>query len=173
LSNDGKPLTSLELGETYKKLKNYGYNATEIAKRVGKSVTHVIDMIEVAGSTKEVKDSINEGTISATLVSEVKKGSEDKEKADEIISTVVQIRKEEGGTKVTKKDFTGLVKEKKKVDKEDKVEEIEHVGTRTYSDKVTFTEKEVAELLRQQIFKCAQQIVPAFRSKILRTPLVI
>lgn len=160
LSNDGKPLTSLELGETYKRLKNYGYNATEISKKVGKSITHVIDMIGVADSEKEVKDSINKGIISATLVSETKKKFDDKQEADKAI--LKAIKEKTGKGKVIRKDLTKVVKNEKKPK--------EH---RKYSDKRIFTEKEVAELLEKQIRECAKQIVPAFRSKILNTPLVI
>lgn len=177
LSNDGKPFTSLELGYTYKKLKNFGYNATEIAKRVGKSITHVLNTIEVADSSKEVKDSIKKGMISATLVSEVKKNFEDKQEADDTISTIVQIKEEEGTGKVIRKDLAGLIKEKRKVDLKDdsfpEVEEKPKKEHREYSDKKMYTEKEVAELLRKQIKECAKQANPYFRSKILNAPLVI
>lgn len=178
LSNDGKPLTSLELGETYLRLKKIGYNATEIAKKVGKSTTHILDMIEVAESNKGVKDAINEGYVSATMVSEVKKSFEDKQEADDTIETIVQIKKEEGTGKVVRKDLKGIIKEKKKPEpkEEEEEEEIkvsEHVSEKKYSQTKTYTEEEVAELLKKQISECAKQINSYFRSKVLNTPLVI
>lgn len=179
LSNDGKPLTSLELGETYRRLKNFGYNATEIAKKVGKSTTHILDMIEVAESNKGVKDAINEGYVSATIVSEVKKSFEDKQEADDTITTIVEIKKEEGTGKIVRKDLKGIIKDKKKPEpKEDEEEEeeikvLEHVSEKKYSQTKTYTEEEVAELLKKQISECAKQINSYFRSKVLNTPLVI
>jgi hypothetical protein len=177
LSNDGKPLTSLELGETYKRLKNFGYNASEIAKKVGKSSTHVLSMIEVADSNKGVKDAIGDGYISATMVAEIKKSFDDKQEADDTITTIVDIKKEEGSGKVIRKDLRGIIKEKKKLEPKEEEEEDIKISTRNinrnYSETKIYTEVEVAELLKKQVSECAKQINSYFRSKILNTPLVI
>lgn len=160
LSNDGKQLSPLELGETYKKLMQHGYNYTEIAKKIGKTIKHVSDMVSVAGSSKEVKDIIKEGGISATLVAEVKSKVKDQDEAEEIIKTVSSIKKESGEGKVTKKDIEDLLPEK------DNCVVYE-------SEQATFTEDEVKELLKRQIKSCAQQVPLNLRIKILQTPLVL
>lgn len=177
ISNDGKPLSPLELGEVYKRLQNFGYSPSEISRKIGKSVLHVIDMINVAGSSKEVKDAIKEGAISTTLVSKVKKSIKDQDEAEEVIKTTVEIKKEMGEGKVTDKDLKGLVPEKKK---KEVVEESSVYITpevqgdeRVFSETKTYTEKEVADLLKKQIEECAKQIPSAFRSKIMKTYLVI
>lgn len=183
LSNDGKQLTPLELGEVYKRLQNYGYSPSEISRRIGKSVTHVIDMIDVAGSSKDVKDAIKEGSISTTLVSEVKKSIKDQDQAEEVIKTSVQIKKEEGAKKVTKKDLKGIVPEKKKDVKKEMESEGRQVFIdddvngdnyeKVYSDTKTYIEVDVAELLKKQINECAKNVPSAFRKKVLMTSLVI
>lgn len=185
ISNDGKALTSLELGETYKKLQGFGFIPSEIAKKIGKSVSHVIDMINVAGSSKEVKDAIKEGNISATLVREVQNSVETAEEAEEIITTVVETKKEMGEKKVTKKDLDGLLPEKPKKEKKEKVEDLDReplhipekkkpaIIVREYNNDKPFTEEEVVNLLQRQVKACADSIPPVFRKKVLDTPLVI
>jgi ParB/RepB/Spo0J family partition protein len=186
LSNDGKPLTPLELGETYKKLQNFGFKVVEIAKRTGKSSSHILDMISVSGSSKEVKEAIKEGTISATLVKEVQKAVETPEQADEIIKVVTDVQKEAGEKKVTKKDFEGILPPKPKKEKAAKpasgeIESLEDeplhikdkIHVKEYNSDLPFTEKEVADLLRRQIGECAKQVPSMFRKKVIETALVI
>ncbi len=118
LSNDGKPLAPLELGETYKKLVNLGYKYTEIAKKIGKTITHVSDMVKVAESPKEIKDLIKENRIAATTVAEVKNKLKNAEEADQTIKDKLKekieeadaIGKKEDEVRVTPKDFDDIVK---------------------------------------------------------------
>lgn len=163
LFNDGKTLTPLELGETYKKLLSYGYNLTEIAKKIGKTIKHVSDMVKVACSTKELKKLINDGLVSASLVAEVKSKVRDDEESEEIIKTISNIKKEDSKgdkkkEKITKKDFEGFLPEKEK--KEVKNQE-------------TYTKEQVIELLNKQRKVCAQQVTLSMRIKILKTNLVL
>lgn len=163
LFNDGKTLTPLELGETYKKLLNYGYNLTEISKKIGKTIKHVSDMVKVACSTKELKKLINDGLVSASLVAEVKSKVKNDEESEEIIKTISSIKKEDSKgdkkkEKITKKDFEGFLPEKEK--KEVKNQE-------------TYTKEQVIELLNQQRKVCAQQVSLNMRIKILKTNLVL
>lgn len=165
LFNDGKTLTSLELGETYKRLLNYGYNLTEIAKKIGKTVKHVSDMVKVACSTKELKKLVNDGVISATLVAEVKGKVKNDEEAEEILKTVSDIKKEESNgdkkkQKVTRKDVQDLIPEKEK--SEVNIENQE-----------TFTKDEVIEFLKQQRKACASGQPLNIKLKILKTDLVL
>ena len=173
LSNDGKNLTPLELGETYRRLMNFGLSAYEIAKRIGKSINHVTSMTEVASSSTEIKENIKEGNISATLVAEIKSKVKDVDEAEEIINTTIQIKKEEGTGKVTKKDLKGLIPENSTVSEsvKKKIEDKEDEGTTVYT--ATFTELEVKELLRRQIVECSKKVPLSLRAPILRTDLVL
>jgi ParB/RepB/Spo0J family partition protein len=165
LFNDGKSLTPLELGETYRKLITYGYNYSEIAKKIGRTSKHISDMVSVAESSKELKELIKDGGISASLVAEVKSKVKNDIEAEEIIRTVSSIKKESSNgdkkkEKVTKKDVEDLLPEKDL--------------TKVYQDESQkYTEEEVKELLKRQIRACAQQVPMAFRIKIIQTKLVI
>jgi ParB/RepB/Spo0J family partition protein len=152
LSNDGKSLTPLELGETYKKLIQFGFNCTEISKKIGKTIKHVSDMISVAESSKELKEIIKDDGISATLVAEIKSKIKDDEKAEEIIKTVHSIKKETGTGKVTKKDIEDLLPEQKKS---------------------VFTLEEVKDLLKKQIELCSKGLNKENKEKVLSTKLII
>jgi ParB/RepB/Spo0J family partition protein len=165
LSNDGKQLTPLELGETYRKLMQFGFNYTEIAKKIGKTIKHVSDMVSVAESSKEVKDIIKGGGISASLVAEVKAKIKNDEEAEDIIKTVSSIKKEAGEGKVTKKDVEDLLPESKP--------ELELELTTVRGESYTFTEEETKELLKRQIKACSKELPLTFKLKVLQTPLVI
>lgn len=155
--NDGKPLTPLELGETYKRLQVYGYNFTEIAKKIGKTVKHVSDMITVANSSKEIKDEINEGLVSATLVAEVKSVVKDDEKAETIIKEAVEKKKaatpEGEKTKVTKKDIDPKHTLQKKTG--------------------VFTAEQVRDILKAQLEDVAERLPEEFKQTVLETPLIL
>jgi ParB/RepB/Spo0J family partition protein len=159
LLNDGKPLSPLELGETYLKLKKYGYSIAEISRKIGKSAKQITSMIGVAESSKEVKKVIQEGNISASLVAEIKKKVKDEDKVSEIVSTVSSIKKESGdkkGHKITKKDIDDLVHSKEEI-KENKV----------------YKHKEVIDLLKKQIDKCCENLPDELKETVMKTEIVL
>lgn len=147
ITNDGKPLTPLELGETYKRLINFGYNFSDIAKRVGKTVKHVSDMVLVAESSRDVKALISDGQISATLVAEIKSKVKDVDASEEIIKKASENKQ---GGKITKKDIAEIK-----------------------STKLTFTREELTLLLHEQILACAETVSdPQIKEQILNTEMV-
>lgn len=145
ITNDGKQLTSLELGETYKKLMNYNFTIPEIAKKIGKTYKHVSDCISVAECSKEVKTMIQDGDVSATLVAEVTSKVKDADKVTEIIKTASDKNKNTGKKKVTKRDIEELNFD------------IEKNTTEKTTEK-TFTLSEVKKLLIDQITACANRV---------------
>lgn len=148
ITNDGKPLTSLELGETYKRLINFGLSIPEIAKKTGKTYKHIADLIGVADSPENVKDMIKSGQVSATLVAEVNAKTKDIDKTESVLITATA---KANGKKVTKKNVKELQPEKN-----------------------NFTADEVRSLLRIQIKACAKFIFDIeLRSKVLATPMVL
>lgn len=147
LFNDGKELTPLELGETYKRLNGYGYNFTEIAKKIGKTVKHVSDMITVASSSKEVKEMITENQVSATLVAELNATLKNQEEAESIIKNASL----ETGKKVTKKDVQNFLPKKE--------------------SEMTFTLEQVRSLLTAQIEMCAAK-AGEYKDEVLKTELI-
>ncbi len=161
LSNDGKPLTSIELGETYRRLKDYGYTYTEIANKIGKTVKSVSDLVLVAESSKELKELIKGGDISATLVFEIKKSMGNDELAEKIIKDKVAEKKEtfkdeQKKQRVTKKDIKDIIqKQKDNTVNKEKHKEVDKIPENQDKkvDKV-FNEKQVRELLQRQKDAC-------------------
>lgn len=157
LSNDGKEMTLLELGETYKRLLKYGLTIVEIAKRIGKTYKHVSDMINVASSGKDIKTLVSDGNISATLVAEIKAKVKDVDKAEEIIKSSSKQKEESSGNKkITKRDIIDLdFNIKKPIEK-------------------TYSFSELKTLLMKQIQACADRIDDEDdKFIILKTKLVI
>ena len=145
LTNDGKELSGLELGETYKKLLNFNYTIAEIAKKIGKTYKHVSDMIIVADSTKEVKTMIQDGNVSATLVAEVTAKVKDADMVTTIIKTASEKNTTTGKKKVTKKDIDLNFDIEKNIQPEQPTEKL-------------YTLDEVKRLLIKQIDACANRV---------------
>jgi ParB family chromosome partitioning protein len=80
-----KPLTSVEEGEAYKRLKAYGYKVDDIAKRVGKSLPHIYNMLKLADVPMVVKQRINEGIVSGNTVLQLLK---DVKTTDELLEVI-------------------------------------------------------------------------------------
>lgn len=185
LSNDGKQLAPLELGEAYKRLISHGYNYTEIANRIGRTIKHVSDMASVAESSKEIKEVIKVGNVSATLVSEVKNAIKDDDLAEKIIiDKSVEKKKiaEESGKKidekVTKKDLKDVIEKQKDNSKSvphkdvDEIQPnldfaVEKVESKMYS------EAEVKDLLRKQIDACKAVLPAVLKSKLNSVDIVL
>ncbi len=143
LSNDGKPLTPLELGETYKRLVNYGYGVSEIAKKIGKSISHVSDMITVANSSKSIKGLVQENVISASLVAKLKNKVKDTDKAEKIIK-----KKAKKKNKVVPKDFPDILEK-------------------------SYSKAEVLQLLKKQIAACSRDICKNCLDKVLNIQITV
>jgi len=184
LSNDGKQLTPLELGETYKRLMACGYNFTEIAKKIGKTIKHVSDMVTVAGSSKEIKNLINEKTVSATLVSEVKNAIKNNDEAESIIKNKLREKlaasKKEGDEdqpiKVTKKDLKDVVEKRQDNTKTTHIKSIDDISKKEQKESQPvklYTKKEVIALLCKQIKVCQEALPREIALKLDNIGLVI
>jgi ParB/RepB/Spo0J family partition protein len=147
LSNDGKQLTALELGETYKKLLNFNYTIAEIAKKLGKTYKHVADMVNVADSSKDIKILIQGGGVSATLVADVISKVKDADKVTTIIKNASEKNEIVGKKKVTKKDIKELNFDIEK-----------NIEVPVESTEKTYTLSEVKKLLLKQIEACANRV---------------
>ena len=181
LSNDGKQLTALELGETYRRLVNCGFNYTEIAKKIGKGATHVTDMVRVAESSKELKGMIKERKVSATLVKDVKNTVKDDEKAEKIIKDKVQEKEKEAEksgeeVKVTKKDLKNVIEKQPDNSKTTgmvDIDELEEKKKNVAKPVKEFTRQEVIVLLKQQIEACKEVLLEEFRVELDNVELVL
>lgn len=72
-TQDNKPLTPLEISELIKRLINLGHDQTSVAKKIGKSVPYVSNMLTVANERQEIKQMLSEGTISVNTIVSAKR----------------------------------------------------------------------------------------------------
>lgn len=70
-SNNGSPLTIIETAKAYKKLENFKWTATQIAKQLGKSISHVCQYLTIAEAPMALHNLINQERITPTLVRQV------------------------------------------------------------------------------------------------------
>jgi ParB/RepB/Spo0J family partition protein len=88
LSNDGKPLTTLETAHTYKRLTSLGLKVSEVATKVGKSYAYVNKLLILSNATETTQAQIKEGKVSAwTVLEALKKDSP--ENVEENITAII------------------------------------------------------------------------------------
>ena len=106
VANSGLAHTPLEMAAQIKKLLAYGQTDAQIAARIGKSRAYVSNVLELAGSSEEVRAAVINGTVSATQALSVvrKEGSN----AAAVIAAVAErVASTKGKARVTAKDFDG------------------------------------------------------------------
>lgn len=98
-SQEGRKLEPLELAAGYKRLAAFGWNADQIAKKVGKTRQHVDQMLILADAPSAVHAMVKDGAVSAAVAVEtVRKHGE--ESAD-VLDGELQKAKAAGKAKVT------------------------------------------------------------------------
>lgn len=88
-SNAGKPLKPLEEAEACKRLKSWGMDDPAIAKRIGKSLSHVRNRLALAQSSPAVAAAVEQGTITqGEAMAAVKEAAGDIQKQDEKLERI-------------------------------------------------------------------------------------
>lgn len=85
ISNSGKPLSKTEEGIVFSRLINFGYNVSQIAVKIGKSVSYVNQALLLSKAPKKVKDLIGDGKIMESTVLEIMQSVDDYDKVCEIV----------------------------------------------------------------------------------------
>lgn len=107
-----KPFTPVEEAEAYQRLINRGYSTADIAKRVGKSLGHVTNMLELANAEKETKNMVASGEVSATTVINAMKEFQSPEEVTSIVKDAVADAKARGKKKANAKAVTKAANKK-------------------------------------------------------------
>src|SRR4051812_6594924 len=82
-SNSGEPLKPLEVAEVVRRLVAFGWENTQIAKRLGwKSASSVNQYLDMVAMPEGVKEHVRKGDISASLARNIAKGVDPKEAED-------------------------------------------------------------------------------------------
>lgn len=99
-----KPLTDIELAEAIKRLVSFHYKPEEIAKKIGKSVPHVYNLLTLANAPKEVRNLVHEGLISGGTVVQIARLTDDTDKQVKMVKDAIEdAKKASVGSKTPKK----------------------------------------------------------------------
>jgi ParB family chromosome partitioning protein len=144
LSNDGKPLTPIEMGNTYKRLMSAGWTQSEIARKTGKSVPHITNCITICDAPKEILSKVESGQISAHLALQTIREVGDADEAAKVIVEAAESRAD--GKKLRPSDITTK-----------KESRITRSSTRKEGEQ-TYTREEVQTLIMAHLTEAAKLI---------------
>ena len=91
-SNSGVPLTALEESKVYKRAEAYGCTPEEIAKKVGKSITTIKNLLLLNSASASTKKMIVDGMVSTTTVIGLLKKKEPKDVDAELKTAIAEKR---------------------------------------------------------------------------------
>lgn len=104
-SAQGLAVTPLQMGVQYRKLINFGWDIKKISAHVGKTPSHVGEMIKLAESNSDVQRMVEAKEVAAhTAVKAIRKHGE---KAGAVLSGELEKAKASGKSKVTAKTIRG------------------------------------------------------------------
>jgi len=104
--NSGMKLNAMEEANIFSQLIKFGWSQSEIAKRIGKTQSHVSQVMKLAGSSDYVKETLAKGLISGALVVKVMNDNKGDDKAVErILKASVKKLEVTGDKKVTTKNL--------------------------------------------------------------------
>lgn len=106
--NGGKPLANFELATVYKKLHAHGWTEAMIATKVGKTIQHVTQYLEMSAMPDTVRAMVNDGRVAFTLAWNVlrDKGG-DIDKTEETLAAGIEVAEDSGKKKATRKHISG------------------------------------------------------------------
>jgi len=100
-ANSGKPLNPFEIATVCKRLQGYGHDDKAIAAKLGYTVPYVKNLFTLLSASKQVRDMVTSGKVSASLaVATVKKSGKD---AAKVLKDGLAAAEAKGKKKVTGK----------------------------------------------------------------------
>ena len=98
--NSGKPLTPFEQGHVYKRLLAYGWGIADVAKRAGKSESHVNACLDLQGAPQQIRYLVATGAVAPSLAMKVMKGRTPEE-ATATLNDAVDTAHQQGKARAT------------------------------------------------------------------------
>lgn len=93
VTQDNKQLEPVEAGEAFKRLENLGHSPETISKRLGKSITFVKNLIDLANEPMDIKNAVIQKRISASAVINLKKRVKNEGKRKAIVKDSIETGK--------------------------------------------------------------------------------
>lgn len=106
--NAGKPLSPFEKGKVFKRLLDFGWSPSEIAKKTGFTSSRVSQCLELHAAPEAVKSMVRDGKVSASFAMQTLKAADgDSEKAAETLQSAVKTATAAGKSRATPKHVDG------------------------------------------------------------------
>ena len=98
-SNTSKRFTEYEMATAFKKFTILGLTNADIAKKTGRPVSYVIEMLKLLDTDQSVQDKIANGEISSVAVREIIHATNDNDEVTEFVNKTVEAAQEEAKKK--------------------------------------------------------------------------
>lgn len=102
--NSGRQLSTYEQGKLFARLMRLGMSESEIAKKLGKSVSHVSQCLSVQEAPKELRDLVINNQVAHTLAAGAIR-DHGADAAAELLSEAIRVANQRGKSKATAKDL--------------------------------------------------------------------
>lgn len=100
--NSGKPLEGYEEAEVYQRLRNWGYSESRIAKLVGKTTTHISNILKINNVSPSVRQALEDRALSTTQAIELERSGLDESEVDAAIKVAWDMARAKGKSRITK-----------------------------------------------------------------------
>jgi len=104
ITNSGKPLTPIEEAKVYKKLLDFGWSQTDLAKKTGRSQGRISQLLNLLTLPAQTINHVASGAVSATLAAQVHREAASPAAASAALQAAVDNAKAAGKSKVTPAD---------------------------------------------------------------------
>lgn len=157
-TNQGKPLSPIEMAEAVRRLEELGVEVKDIAKRFGKSLDLVKNLSYFAKAPKRLRDLVSSNKVSYSLVIQTLRECKDYNEAVTKIESALNVSKQQA--------------KKKSFDPEVDTEDLDYKATRSHMNIATNKLDSVKELNRvireykEKEFVVANQLLFTFAEKI-------
>ncbi len=107
--NEGKRFNEYEYGIMFERFRtNFGYTVAEIADKFCKQASYISQCLQLLTCNQEIQQALKENKVSASVVREVTRSTDDETKQVEAVNSAIQNAKSKGKAKATKKDITSI-----------------------------------------------------------------
>ena len=142
-----KQFTNLEQAEAFKRLVKFGYSVKEIAKKVGKSVPHIYNLLKVADAPKVVKNYIEDGTLTTGVYTQIAREAKTREEQIDMVEKAIEDAK--GESTSDKPDEVSPVVVEQEVEQKEPVrvksKNVKSLKGKTFAQKI----KELADVAKE------------------------
>jgi len=104
--NSGKPLTAVEEAKVYERLMGFGMKQSDIAKKFGKTQSHVSNRLKLLQMSEFLRECLNKDLIKASLAIQIVKNYPEEDKQEKIVESAIEKMKLVGKKRISENHVT-------------------------------------------------------------------